>query len=96
MRLPTEQEASAAGFSVADYEVEVEIWPENWPAVEIFTLFDTQWRTGFNGPEGLDYSVVCQLLDRKISGENWWQMFDDIRIMERAALLAIRGKELEM
>ena len=40
-----------------------------------------------NGAEGLNYSVLFSFLDRFTSSkEEWSQMFDDIRVMELAAL----------
>jgi len=88
-RLPTQQEAEAAGFSVADYEEEAEVWPENWPAYQLFTRMITQWRIGMGGRAGMDYLVLFSLLDRQgLSGDDWQQMFDDIRAMEEAALSA--------
>ena len=52
----------------------------------------TQWRVGMGGPTGLAYEAVYGLLDRKgLDGNDWWQMFDDIRLLEREALNAMRG-----
>lgn len=90
-RLPTPQEAASAGFTVADYEEEAEVWPENWPAWHLFTLMQSQWESGFSGPTGLKYSVLFEFMDRKgIDDCNWWQMLDDIRAMEDAAINAMR------
>ena len=76
-------------FAAEDFDP-VEVWPENWPAVEFFMQFSTQWRTGFSGATGLDYQVVFSLLDRRVSGDEWQRMFDDLRVMEQAALAAMR------
>lgn len=86
-RLPTQQEAEQAGFSVADYEEEAELWPENWPAFELFSQLQTQWKVGMAGPTGLDYATLFLLMDRHaLAGAAWWQMFDDIRLCEATAL----------
>lgn len=40
-----------------------------------------------NGPVGLRYEPLFHLLDRKgYQADEWWQAFDDIRVLERAAL----------
>ena len=50
----------------------------------------TQWRVGMSGPTGLDYAAVYPLLDRKATdSDEWEQLFDDLRVMESAALEAI-------
>lgn len=53
---------------------------------------DTQWNAGFNGRTGLQYLVLFQVLDRKTSStEEWEAMFEDICLLERSALKAMRG-----
>ena len=43
-----------------------------------------------SGPTGLDYAAVYPLLDRKATdSDEWEQLFDDLRVMESAALEAI-------
>lgn len=78
----------AGGFEPEDYESDpVEVWPENWPVVQLFDRLGTQWRVGLSGPTGLDYDTLFALIDRSgYTGAAWWQMFDDICVMERAAL----------
>lgn len=77
------------GFVRADYEVDADVWPENWPAVEIFSLMATQWRSSGGGVFGLDYLVLFQLLDRRYQGDEWWSVFADVTVMEREALRAM-------
>lgn len=81
-----------AGFLPEDYEGdEVEVWPENWPALQVFCRLQTQWRVGANGATGLDYAVLFDLLDRSgYAGPDWFQMLDDVSEMERAALKSMR------
>lgn len=91
-RLPTAQELGESGLLPADYVETIEVWPENWPLVELFDLLDTQWHHGMNGPTGLRYDVVTEMLDRKgYTGDAWWAALNDIRAMERAALAAQRA-----
>ncbi len=65
----------------------VEIWPENWQAFSLFADMSTQWREGMNGPTGLDYTALMSLMNEMdLSRAERREMFDDIRVMERAAL----------
>lgn len=66
----------------------IEVWQENLPVFEIFA-FDmaTQWRVGMAGATGLDYSALPFVFrTRRIPRDQWASMFDDIKIMEAAAL----------
>lgn len=82
----------AAGFAPEDYEDDyLECWPENWPAFDLFIDLRTQWRVGMNGPEGLDYLVLFRLMDDMgLSRTERQALFDDVRVLERAALNHIR------
>lgn len=69
----------------------VEVWPENWPAVSMFCEINTQWRASGGARYGLDYSVLFRRLDDLCDGRDEWEwMYQDIRVMERAALEAMR------
>lgn len=71
-------------------EVEIEVWPENWPAFDLFSRLRTQWFVGFGGPTGLRYEAVYPLLDRMdLSTAEWDLMFSDLQVMEAAALQQI-------
>jgi len=68
----------------------VELWPDNWPAIKLFTTLSTQWRIGANGPTGLDYNVVFHELDRKgLAGDDYDDMMGALRVIESTALQAI-------
>lgn len=70
----------------------MEVWPENWPALQLFIRMATQWRVGMSGATGLDYGVLFTMLDRmKLGDEEQEQMFEDIRVMEQEALSAMRN-----
>jgi hypothetical protein len=78
------------GFRPSDFARTVEVWPENWPAVETFIRLRTQWNVGNKGATGLRYEAVFQYLDRmQLTGNDWWEMFDDICLMEHEALVAM-------
>lgn len=82
----------AGGYEPEDFENDViEVWPENWPAVVLFSKMNTQWNTGFGGATGLNHLVLFAHLDRmKLNEEEANLMFDDIRHMEIAALEEMR------
>lgn len=51
----------------------------------------TQWRTGFNGRTGLDYSVLPVMWDlHNIKKDQQRARFNELRIMEAAALEAMK------
>jgi hypothetical protein len=70
------------------------VWPENWPAFEVFHRLQTQWRVGGVGPTGLDYTVMYAMLDRlRLSAEDFERYESDIQVMEFAALEAMNRKK---
>jgi hypothetical protein len=72
----------------------VDVWPENWPALKLFTRIATQWRTGAAGPVGLDYTVVYREMDRlKLDEGEQDEMMAAIRVIEVAALRAMRESD---
>lgn len=77
---------------VAVSNVDVDVWPENWPAVELFHQLRTQWNVAMAGPTGLRYEAVYPLLDR-LFADDWQQVFDDLQVLERAALDAMHDKD---
>lgn len=75
-------------------EVDFEVDADNWETVTMFTRVQTQWRYGFAGPTGLDYSGVESCL-RMADVTNTPALFGGLQIMEVAALremAAQRGK----
>lgn len=69
----------------------VEIWPDCILAVRVFIACSTQWRSSGFGASGLDYSVlpnVFRMMD--IPRKDWAELFEDIRVMEDAALTQMR------
>lgn len=84
----------AAGFEPEDYVCDpIDVWPENWPAWNLFVRVGTQWRTaGMGSYIGLDYGPLFTLMDRQgLQGQAWQDMFDDIQTIEAAALEQIRA-----
>lgn len=71
---------------------EVDLWPENWPPIDMFCRISNQWRVGPNGPVALDYNVVFHELDRAgMSGETYDEMMASLRVIESTALSEIHG-----
>ncbi len=86
----------AAGFEPEDYETDpVDVWPENWPAWDLFCMVSTQWRTGGMGSYiGLDYGPLFVVMNRlDLKDEAWLAMLNDIRVIEAEALDTIRGQQ---
>lgn len=88
----------AMGFSEADASAlvaqaaPVEIWPENWQAIMVFEALSTQWNVGMAGIVGLRYEVLPAVLRAcGVAASDRPRMFQQIRIMERAALGVMRG-----
>lgn len=80
------------GFELSDYEEpEVELWPDNEPAIGLYSRVATQWRTGPGGPFGLDYNIVYREMDDQgLSGDSREEMKAAIRVIEAAALRHLR------
>lgn len=71
-----------------------DVWPDNVNTVNAFVAMATQWRVGFHGPYGLDYSALPQVLRLvRIPRAEWSEVFDGLRVMEDAALAEIRSRD---
>jgi hypothetical protein len=73
-------------------QTEVEVWPENWDAVQLFTALGTQWRVSIGGgPSGLDYAALMALMP--LYGGPSRDLLDRVRVMEAAVLTEIRKEK---
>lgn len=71
-----------------------EVWPENMPVIRLFDSLQTQLRAGMSGVFGFDYSVYFTRMERmKLSEQEYEWMFEDIRVIESAALNAMHKKD---
>lgn len=72
-----------------------EVWPENMPAINLFSSISSQFRySGMGGPTGLDYNVLFNRMDKlKLSEQDYEWMFDDIRSIESAAISVMNRKD---
>lgn len=64
---------------------DLDIWPENWSAVEVFGGMLTQWRIGMAGPTGLDYAALPAVMEL-FGTEDRKAAFEGLMVMEREAL----------
>ena len=72
-------------------DVEVEIWPETLPSINIFSKSLTQWRTGPTGIIGLDYMAVNLIMDLDgIPHEERSKVLSDVACLERGYLQVMR------
>ncbi|WP_229421713.1 DUF1799 domain-containing protein [Massilia aquatica] len=90
-KTPSAEELEAACLTKEDFAgEEVDPWPDNMPALLLFQYMRTQWRTGANGPCGLDYMVMHHRMARMdLSPDEYDQLEADIQTMEVAALNCI-------
>lgn len=81
------------GFEPEDFEDdEYEVWPENWPAFNLFCRLQTQWHYASGGmgatATGLNYLVLLALMDRmNLDADEHDQLFSDVQTLERTALV---------
>ncbi|WP_225784257.1 DUF1799 domain-containing protein [Xenophilus sp. Marseille-Q4582] len=90
-----EKKLNAFGLRIEDYGHEtVDLWPENEQSLRVFDAMRTQWRMGFSGPTGFDYSALDEVWKRtKTPEEDRDEIFQDLQVMEAAALDEIHRKD---
>lgn len=89
-----EESAAAWGLRVQQPEPDLcEVWAEHMPALRLFIGMRTQWREGFDGPTGLDYSVL-PLVERRLglTRQDAAQAFPHLQVMEQVALTWYRER----
>ncbi|MGC0155496.1 DUF1799 domain-containing protein [Chromobacterium vaccinii] len=92
-RQPDANQLEAFGLSAADLgqQQDVEVWPDNWQAVQLLNRMSTQWRVGFGGVVGLDYNVLYRMIDRlELSSKEIDQIESDIQLMENEVLAILQ------
>lgn len=64
-----------------------DVWPENWPALDLYIQNRTQWIQGPGGPTGLNYPWFQSCLDRQgMSADEAEDIMDRLRVIEDAVL----------
>ena len=77
----------------------IDLWPCNEPALRVFAAVSSQWRTaplpgGGVWWQGIDYGVLPGVLRMMgIARREWADLFDDLRVMERAAASALNERK---
>ncbi|GAB0058049.1 hypothetical protein SIID45300_02389 [Candidatus Magnetaquicoccaceae bacterium FCR-1] len=86
-------DAEAFGITIQSGSTGFEVWEENFEPVNLFLLCATQWRrAGMDGiPVGLDY-IAVDAAARMAGIVITPRLFDDVRVMEMAALEAWSGE----
>lgn len=87
----TAEEAAAFGLTVEEASGPslIEVWPDTEQSILTFDALGSQWiYAGMGGvPTGIVYGSIEPVLRvRKVPAEDWAQVFEDIRVMEAAAL----------
>lgn len=84
----------AEGFEPEDYDA-IELWPECWPAWQLFCEISGQWRVAPSGAVmALDYGPLFARMERlRLSDDDWNDRFADIAVIEAAAIKAINAKK---
>ena len=73
-----------------------EVWPDNWRVFVLFSRVKTQWNVGMGGCTGLRYEAIYPLLDREAQdSEDWQQLFEDLQVLEGAALKQMADNRAE-
>lgn len=87
-RAPTPEELVGTSYLLTDFvEDDVDVWEDNWDAIELFRCYSTQWRIGPNGPVALDMTVFLHELDRKgVEEERYDRIVLQLRLVEAEAL----------
>lgn len=88
-----DKQLEAFGFKPSDFG-DFEVWPDNMPAINLFSSISTQWRTSMGGVTGLDYNVLFHRMDRmNLSDQDYEWLFDDIRVIESEAIILLNQKD---
>lgn len=59
--------------------------------MNLFVAMATQWRTGFSGATGLDYTALPVVREaQQIPDDDWPDVFDALRVLEGEALSVMR------
>ena len=92
--MPEAEIEEAYGADAAPEEADFEVWEENWVSWEVFRALQTQWivRQGLMSGafQGINYASIQPVMwaygvkDRRA-------VFDDVRLMEMAALEVFNG-----
>lgn len=92
-----DQERALAAFGLQPEQplapVRLDVWPEHWPAVQLFIAAQTQWAVGMSGVVGLRYEALPFLMDcQGIPQADRPDVLADLQTMELRAIELWRSK----
>jgi len=67
------------------------IWPEAWPAVDLFLKVQTQWRGGASGIIGLDYGAVRWVM-HLYGSEDDRELLEDLQVIEARVIEKVNDR----
>lgn len=88
-------DAAAFGLELPDLESKAEhceVWPEAWPAVDLFLKVQTQWRGGASGIIGLDYQAVRWLMELYEFNDQR-TMLEDLQVIEARVIETVNSRK---
>jgi hypothetical protein len=93
---PPAAELAVWGLSPDDFpelDVEFDVWPDNLIALNVFIAMQTQWRVGYTGATGLDYTALPAVLSLVgVPADEQPDTFECLRAMEAEALAQMEKK----
>lgn len=70
-----------------------EVWLDNWQTMQVFADLLSQWNVGMSGVIGLRYEALPLVMEmHRIKPEDRRDIFDGLRVMERAAITEINKR----
>jgi hypothetical protein len=88
-------DAAAFGLVMPDLEQDDEnclVWPEAWPAVDLFLKVQTQWRGGASGIIGLDYTAVRWVM-QLYGVEDERELLEDLQVIEARVIEKVNDRQ---
>jgi len=87
-------DAAAFGLELpaAEGDEDCLVWPEAWPAVDLFLKVQTQWRGGASGIIGLDYTAVRWLMDL-YAMDDQRTMLEDLQVIEARVIETVNSRK---
>jgi hypothetical protein len=82
------------GVTPEDFQDEaVEVWPDNWPAVDFFAAIGPgAWSLNSGGPVGIRPEAFREIrLALGITAAQWRDIYPDVRVLEDAAVETMRA-----
>ena len=87
-------DAAAFGLELpaVDRDENCLIWPEAWPAVDLFLKVQTQWRGGASGIIGLDYGAVRWVM-QLYGSEDDRELLEDLQVIEARVIERVNDRK---